>query len=216
MSACSFSGRFLGRPRGLLIGETASTASSSILESWTFAAVCLTASGTPPASTTRWRFEPCLPRSVGFGPVLSPPGGGHRRRVERGPGPVDLVGLAQAIEQSTVQPPPHARLVPLLEPAPAGHARAASHLLGEHLPGDARLEHEQDARESGPVVDARPAAPGLGGFLGEQRSDDRPQFVGHEWFRHGSIVPVREVLLGILRSALTGGRRRRPFARPSE
>lgn len=29
--------------------------------------------GKPPASTTTWRFVPSLPRSVGFGPVASPP-----------------------------------------------------------------------------------------------------------------------------------------------
>jgi hypothetical protein len=32
-------------------------------------------SGIPRLSTTRWRFEPDLPRSVGFGPVASPPRG---------------------------------------------------------------------------------------------------------------------------------------------
>jgi hypothetical protein len=48
---------------------------SNIRESWTLAAVCLIASGTPRRSTTRWRFEPDLPRSVGLGPVCWPPRG---------------------------------------------------------------------------------------------------------------------------------------------
>jgi hypothetical protein len=41
--------------------------------SLTLAAVNTIASGMPWRSTTRWRFVPCLPRSVGFGPVFSPP-----------------------------------------------------------------------------------------------------------------------------------------------
>jgi hypothetical protein len=43
--------------------------------SCTLAAVCLITSGMPRLSTTIWRFEPDLPRSVGFGPVASPPRG---------------------------------------------------------------------------------------------------------------------------------------------
>src|SRR5215212_232449 len=70
LSACSFFGRLRGRPRGFRIGEMASTTSSKTFESWTLAAVCLTASGTPCRSTTTWRFEPCLPLSVGFAPVF--------------------------------------------------------------------------------------------------------------------------------------------------
>jgi hypothetical protein len=46
--------------------------------------------------------------------------------------------------------------------------------LREHLPRDARLEHEQDARERGSGVDSRPAALGLGRFLREERFYDRP------------------------------------------
>ena len=38
-----------------------------------FAAVSRTASGMPLASVIRWRLEPARPRSVGLGPVSSPP-----------------------------------------------------------------------------------------------------------------------------------------------
>jgi hypothetical protein len=38
-------------------------------------AVWIIESGMPPRSTTTWRFEPDLPLSVGFGPVLWPPRG---------------------------------------------------------------------------------------------------------------------------------------------
>jgi hypothetical protein len=46
---------------------------SSSSESWVLAADNSTASGMPPRSTSRWYLEPDLPRSVGFGPVSSPP-----------------------------------------------------------------------------------------------------------------------------------------------
>ena len=35
--------------------------------------------------------------------------------------------------------------LPVAQAPPAGHARAAAQLLGQHLPGDAGLEHEDDA-----------------------------------------------------------------------
>lgn len=55
------------------IGNTASTTSFSIPLSCTFPPVRRTASGIPLASVRTWRFEPGLPRSVGFGPVCAPP-----------------------------------------------------------------------------------------------------------------------------------------------
>jgi hypothetical protein len=73
------------RPRGRRIGAIVSMTSSSALESWTLAAVWITASGTPRRSTTRWRFEPRLPRSVGFGPVFLPPRGRARSPSPRTP-----------------------------------------------------------------------------------------------------------------------------------
>jgi hypothetical protein len=73
------------------MGSMASTASSKTFESWTLAAEWITESGTPLRSETRWRFEPCLPLSVGFEPVLWPPGSGHTRRVHRRSLPIDLV-----------------------------------------------------------------------------------------------------------------------------
>lgn len=73
LSACNLSGRLRGRPRGRLMGLIASTVASSIVVSLTLAAVKRIASGMPSRSTTRCRFVPCLPRSVGFFPVFSPP-----------------------------------------------------------------------------------------------------------------------------------------------
>jgi hypothetical protein len=62
-----------GLPAGRLIGSMSSSNSSKTFESWTLAAVSATASGTPFRSETRWRFEPGLPRSVGFLLTFSPP-----------------------------------------------------------------------------------------------------------------------------------------------
>ena len=57
------------------IGVMASRAVSSTWQSLTLAAETITASGKPPRSTTIWRFVPDLPRSVGLGPLASPPPG---------------------------------------------------------------------------------------------------------------------------------------------
>jgi hypothetical protein len=168
------------------------------VESWALAAVCLTTSGTPPLSTIRWRLEPCLLRSVGFGPVFSPPGSGHARRVERGSRPVDVVRLTQAVEQHPVKPPPHPSFVPLLKTPPACHPGPAAHLLREHLPRDTRLEYEQYARECSSVVHARASSLRLGSLFWQKRFYDRPQFVCYEWLRDGLSIPDRGVLLGAL------------------
>src|SRR3712207_4176493 len=122
---------------------------------------------------------------------FGPPGGGYARRVQRRPLPVDLVGLAQPIQQDSMQLFPHACLVPFLETTPAGHARAASHLLGQHLPRDAALQDEQYAGEGRPpVVDARPAALGLGWLFREQRLDHFPQLIGNEFLSHTFSLPT--------------------------
>ncbi len=123
----------------------------------------------PWASTTRWRFVPCLPRSVGFLPVSWPPGAGHRGGVQRGPVPVDAIGLGQLFEKHLVQPAPDARLVPVSQPAPARHPAPAPHLGRQVLPGDARLQHEQDPRQRRPVRHPGPSALGLRRLRREQR-----------------------------------------------
>jgi hypothetical protein len=67
-------GRRRGRPtpRPFTAGAASSSGSNSLL-SCVFAADSNAASGTPAASTKMWYFDPGLPRSVGFGPVSSPP-----------------------------------------------------------------------------------------------------------------------------------------------
>ena len=89
-----------------------------------------------------------------------------------------------------MQPLPHARLVPFLEASPAGHAASTAHLLGQHLPGYAALEDEQNAAEGCAVVDAWPAAVRLWGLFGQQRLDHFPQFIGNEFSSHTFTLPT--------------------------
>src|SRR2546426_72555 len=189
------------------MGSMASTVASIIFESCTFAALTRTASGMPWASTTRWRFVPCLPRSVGFLPVSWPPRGRHRGGVQRGPVPVDEIGLGQLFEKHLVQPAPDARLVPVSQPAPARHPAPTPHLGRQVLPGDARLQHEQDPRQRRPVRHPGPSALGLRRLRREQRRDPRPERIRQQFLRHGtllhgsysaSLAAYATVLLGVL------------------
>src|SRR6266576_2562757 len=93
---------------------------------------------------------------------------------------------------------PHALVLPLLEPPPARHPRSASHLLGQVLPGDARLQDEQDASQDLAIVDSPApwkAHPTLD--LGDQRLDYLPQLVRDDRLWHGvsllrlTLLPVR-------------------------
>jgi hypothetical protein len=48
-------------------------------------------------------------------------------------------------------------------------------MLGQHLPGDAALQDEDDTGQAGPVVHRGPAAlAGPGAMAGQQRLDDLP------------------------------------------
>ncbi len=149
-------------------------------------------SGTPLRSETRWRFEPDLPRTVGFLPILSPSFCGHARRVQARPRPVDPIGFAKAVEQDPVQASPHPGLLPVAQPPPAGRAGPAAHLPGEHLPRDAALEHEDDAaREGRPDVQAWPTTPRLRQFERQERLDGFPQLVTDQFFSHTGKRSIR-------------------------
>jgi hypothetical protein len=126
LSACSLAGRLRGRPgfpRGPMIGGMASTSGSSWVASWALAAESRTASGMPLRSTTKWYFEPGLPRSVGFGPVASPPFW-RGKAVHARPRPVEGRLVAQPVQQLRVQLLPDAGLLPIPQPPPAGNAAA--------------------------------------------------------------------------------------------
>ena len=57
-----------------------------------------------------------------------------------------------------VQRRPYPRLVPVAQPPPAAHARAAAYFGWKHLPRQARPSHEQDAGQRRPVRQAGTSA----------------------------------------------------------
>lgn len=76
------------------MGGIASTSASSCVMSLQFAAVKMTASGMPCASTMRWCLLPSLRRSVGFGPVFSRQHRANRGAVDNGACHVELATTA--------------------------------------------------------------------------------------------------------------------------
>jgi hypothetical protein len=52
----------------------------------------------------------------------------------------------------------HTSGLPVAQPSPARHARAATHLLRQHFPRQTALQNKQNAGQCGPVRDWRPAA----------------------------------------------------------
>jgi hypothetical protein len=118
---------------------------SIIFESCMFASFTRTARGMLWASTTRWCFVPCVvrwPRSVrGLARFLAPSRGRCRSGVQRGPVPVDTIGLGQFFEKYLVHPAPDARVVPGSQPAPARYPAPTPHLgrqVFQECPSSAR------------------------------------------------------------------------------
>ena len=75
---------------------------------------------------------------------------------------------------------PDTGFVPGCQAAPAGHARAEAQLLGQVLPLDAGVQDEQDAAQGLPVGHSRPSLDLFRRWFGQQRLDERPQFVRHD------------------------------------
>jgi hypothetical protein len=81
---------------------------------------------------------------------------------------------------------PDTAALPIPQATPAGDARAAAHLLGEHLPGDAASQDEDDAGQAGAVIDGRPAAAAGSGLVPrEEGFDNFPKFIGDQGTGHG-------------------------------
>ena len=103
-----------------------------------------------------------------------------------------------------MQAPPHAGRLPVAQPAPTAHAAAAFHLGRQHLPGDARAQHEQNAGQGSPIV--HPGAPALRARrVGRQKRGDRsPEIVREKRASHTTPTPNRPnraVLLGALNAS---------------
>jgi hypothetical protein len=92
--------------------------------------------------------------------------------------------LTQSVEHSQVQAVPDASLLPLAQAAPAGDATTAAEFLGQILPGQAGLEHEEDAGECRAIGDAGTSSFGFGKFGWEQRRDHLPERVADQCFGH--------------------------------
>lgn len=125
MSACSFHGRFLGRPRPWRMPGTPSRILSKGTESCWFAGPTSTANGMPFTSVIRWCLVPFFPRSVGFGPIASPPfspgcsrhprrlspsrSSSHRSRLRAGSDAVGPISQAPAIRSTCASRSSHCR-----------------------------------------------------------------------------------------------------------
>src|SRR5262249_7779333 len=89
---------------------------------------------------------------------------------------------------------PHAGVLPIAQAAPAGHAAAAAHLLGQVFPLDTGLENEENARERLAVVH-RLSARGVAPAAVRRRqkgSNNFPQVIGEQWLGHDSISWVAD------------------------
>ena len=184
VSPCRFAGRRRGRPRRPRIGGRASTVTAIFRLSCTVAADKVTANGMPWRSTPRWRFVPDWPRSVGCGPVGSPPGSGDASGVNRRSGPINLPGFAELVPQHLVALRPHPGRLPGPQPPPAGQTTATTHFRRHHLPRDAAREHEHAARAPRPIRLGALSALGGRWSWWQQRFDESPQLIRYKFWRH--------------------------------
>ncbi len=71
--------------------------------------------------------------------------------------PLDLAGRAQPRQQQPMQPLPGARPLPLLQPPPAGRARAEAELERQVPPGNPGVQDKEDPAKRLPVGKPLPA-----------------------------------------------------------
>ena len=101
---------------------------------------------------------------------------------------VEVVGMAQVRQENLVDLVPEARRLPIAQAVPAGHATAATHFLGQVLPGEASLEDEDNARENFTIIQGWTPTFGLGWMGWNQGLDQFPEFVREQWFRHNHAL----------------------------
>ena len=164
MSACSFLGRWRGRPGSPLSAGMASMHGSNSIESCRLAPLTNTTNGMPRASTTICRLEPSLPLSVGLGPVCWPPGGLGLSSRQCWLVP-NRSGHAHAGESTS-----RGATTPTLR-RPANHAIDASKSCHYRspwielvLPRDVCLKHKQDSIEGCLIADSALARASLVGW----------------------------------------------------
>ena len=134
---------------------------------------------------------------------------GHQRRVNRPDtglhpdpaaplstctaGAVHRTRRVQALQQHVMEAAPHARGLPIPQPPPATHAGATAHLGRQHLPRQARAQHEQDARQCGPVLDRRTSTLRTRPRRWQEWSDLIPEIIGEK--RPGHAKPTLKTSL---------------------
>lgn len=119
-------------------------------------------------------------RSTGWDRFWAPSSGPDVAGVDHRPGPVQLLRRPQPRQQDGMEPVPHSGLVPRGKTPPTRHAGTKAELLGQVLPLDAGVEHEQDPAQSLSVRNPRPARHQLRSRDRKQRLDQQPQFIGHD------------------------------------
>jgi hypothetical protein len=99
---------------------------------------------------------------------------------------LNLVIFPQVLQHGVMDALPHTGLLPCMQAPPATHAAAAAQFTGKIFPRQACLEDEQDAGQSGAVVNAR--APAFGGrtMCWQQWLNQYPQVVRKKGFGHGT------------------------------
>lgn len=79
---------------------------------------------------------------------------------------------------------PSAIRLPFSEPPPAGHSRAAAHLLREQFPRQARAQDKENARERLLVGDTLTPAFWPRGLRWQEQLQGCPKIIFQQWFRH--------------------------------
>lgn len=169
------------------MGGKESTSGSSCVTSCSFAPVIVVANGVPSPSAMTWCLVPAFRRSVGFGPVFSPPvNRSHRGAIDQRAGPIDLSLSPKPREQYLMQPTPHSGVLPGYKPSPARDTRPATHLSRQVPPWHSGLEYENNPRQNLPGIDRLPswifAASRLGGR--KEGADLVPEFIRDENLGH--------------------------------
>ncbi len=129
-------------------------------------------------------------QSVRLGPVSSPPANRpHGAAIHGCARPVDLVASAEFVEHHVVRFIPHAVLQPVAEATPTVHTTPAAHLLRQVFPRNACLQHEQNPRKNGTVINGRSASLFPRRLaLGRQRFNPRPEFVRYKWLGYHNLL----------------------------
>ena len=119
--------------------------SGKSMVSCTLAGEGMTASGRPSVETTTWYLVPGLPRSVGFGPVSSPPRLARTEQLSTTTSHVAASGAgARHADEDGMDPAQHRRRVPLVQAAAQGGTRGAPICGLQFPPLDALAQKEAE------------------------------------------------------------------------